>query len=63
MWMLLSTTCVGLRVAQAHILPVEAILMLGPEIFQLCHTLAGISMMANVELEVEKLKIMVICIR
>lgn len=63
MWMLLSTTCVGLGVAQAHILPVEATLMLATEIFQLCHTLAGISMMANVELEVERLKIMVTSIR
>lgn len=63
MWMLLSTTCVGLRVAQARILLVEVILMLGTEIFQLCHTLAGISMMANVKLEVEKLKIMAISIR
>lgn len=63
MWMLLSTICVGLQVAQAHILPVEAISMLETEIFQLYHTLAGISMMANVTLEVEKLKIMVIYTR
>lgn len=63
MWMLWSTTCVALGVAQALILPAEATLMPATEIFQLCRTLAGISMMANVKLEVEKLKIMVICIR
>lgn len=63
MWMLWSTICVGLQVAQVLILPVEATLMLETEIFQLYHTLAGISMMANVILEVEKLKTMVIYIR
>jgi len=63
MWMLLSTTCVGLEVAQAPMLLVEVILMLGPKIFQLCRTLTGISMTENVRVEVETLKIMVICIR
>lgn len=63
MWMLLSTTCVGLQVAQAPIPPVGAILMLGVKIFQLCRTQAGISMMANVTLEMEKFRITVIYIR
>lgn len=63
MWMLSSTICVGLQLAQAHIRPAEAILMPETEIFQLYHTLAGISMMVNVTVEVEKLKIMVIYIR
>lgn len=63
MWMLLSTTCVGLRVAQEPIQPVEAISMLGAKVFQKCRTLAGISMMANVTPQMEKSRIMETCTR
>lgn len=63
MWMLLSITCVAPEVAQAHTLPVGAISMLGTEIFQLCHILAGISMMASAKVEVEKLRVIMISIR
>lgn len=63
MWMLSSTTCVGLRVAQAPIQPVEAISTLGTKIFQQCLTLAGISMMADVTPQMEKSRIMETYIR
>ena len=63
MWMRLSTTCVALGLAMAPILPVEAILTLAAETFQLCRTLAGISTTVNVQLQVEKLKITAMLIR
>lgn len=63
MWMLLSITCVDLWVARAPTQHVGAISTPGLEIFPLCRTLPGISMTANVTLQVETSKIMGTCIR